>query len=293
MAGGGGPPAPAGAARFKRGPPSAGLLQSVKDKLNAYLKLPAGPDGVPKGVARVDFEGAKNDVARLQAAVDNEKLEIQRQMDNTAAIVKTLQDQLQHAEVRSPLDGTLTAQTFNDNSFVGNTALLFTVASDLKYVSGQVNEEDVGKLVHGMKGELRLYAYPNTSIIATLDAVLPTPDPNSSRYAVTLSLDNPPENLLFGMTGEMNVILGRKENALLIPARALLVDQVLIVSDGVVEQRTVKVGFRNMELCELLDGIKEGEQVIVSDQDIFRPGQRVRAVQTTEAPIKPGAAKKK
>ncbi len=284
--------AEAAAARAKLGPPSAGLLQSVKDKLNAYLKLPAGPDGVPKGVARVDFESAKNDVVRIQGAVDNEKLEIQRQMDNTAAAVKTLENQLQHAEVRSPLDGTLLTQAFNDNSFVGNTALLFTVASDHKFVSGQVNEEDVGKLKPGMKAELRLYAYPNTSIIATLAAILPTPDPNSSRYAVTLGLDQPPDDLLFGLTGEMNVILGRKEGALIIPTRALLIDQVLIVVDGVVQQRTVKIGFRSMEYCEVTDGIKEGDAVIVSDQDTFRPGQRVRAVKTNEVGTKAPAKKK-
>ena len=90
----------------------------------------------------------------------------------------------------------------------------------------------------------------------------------------------------------MNIILGRKDGALIIPARALLIDQVLIVSSGVVEQRTVKVGFKSIEQCEILDGIKEGEEVIVSDQDSFQPGQRVRAVRTNEVGTKPAAPKK-
>ena len=38
------------------------------------------------------------------------------------------------------------------------------------------------------------------------------------------------------------------------------------------------LGFRNLERAEILDGLKEGEQVVVADQDLFRPGQRVRAI---------------
>ena len=40
----------------------------------------------------------------------------------------------------------------------------------------------------------------------------------------------------------------------------------------------MKVGFRNLEHAEILDGLKDGEQVVVADQDLFKPGQRVRAV---------------
>ena len=148
----------------------------------------------------------------------------------------------------------------------------------------------MGQLRPGMKAEVRLYAYGSATLDATLAAVLPSPDPNSSRYTVTLSLDHPPDNLMYGETGEMNIILGRKENALIIPTRALQVDQVLIVDDGVVEQRTVKVGFKRLDFVEILDGLNGGEQVIVADQDTFHPGQRVRAVPVNAA--KPTPKKK-
>jgi multidrug efflux pump subunit AcrA (membrane-fusion protein) len=81
-----------------------------------------------------------------------------------------------------------------------------------------------------------------------------------------------------GMTGEMNVIAGQRENALVIPSRAVLGDRVFVVKDDVVKPRAVKVGFHNLEHTEIIDGLKEGEQVVVADQDLFKPGQRVRAV---------------
>jgi hypothetical protein len=89
-------------------------------------------------------------------------------------------------------------------------------------------------------------------------------------------MENPPDNLMAGMTGEMNIITGVHEDALLVPTRALLVDQALVVNNGIVHSRTVGVGFRTLDFTEVTSGLKEGNHVIVSDQDKFHPGETVR-----------------
>jgi multidrug efflux pump subunit AcrA (membrane-fusion protein) len=81
---------------------------------------------------------------------------------------------------------------------------------------------------------------------------------------------------MVGMTGEMNIITGTHKNALLVPTRALLVDQALVVRHGIVEHRTVGVGFRTLDFTEVTSGLAEGSHVIVSDQDKFHPGKAVR-----------------
>jgi multidrug efflux pump subunit AcrA (membrane-fusion protein) len=78
------------------------------------------------------------------------------------------------------------------------------------------------------------------------------------------------------MTGEMNIITGTHQNALLVPTRALLVDQALVVRHGIVESRTVGVGFRTLDFTEVTSGLSQGNRVIVSDQDKFRSGEAVR-----------------
>ena len=264
--------------RMRLGPNTQGLLQSATDTLNAYKRLP-NPEAIP----RVQRDAAQNEVNRLTGLVANEKLELQRGIDATAGALKAAEDQLKRTQIIAPFDGIITVPFFNDNAYVLPNQALFVIATKETYVAGQVNEEDVGQLKKDMKAEVRLYAYPLTTFNATVAAVLPAPDANSSRYTVTLTLDKPPDNLMFGETGEMNVILGRKENALVIPTRALQVDQVFIVDDGIVEQRTVKVGFKSLEYTEILDGLSGGEQVIVADQDIFRVGERVRPVPINQA----------
>ncbi len=79
-----------------------------------------------------------------------------------------------------------------------------------------------------------------------------------------------------GMTGEMNIITGTHQNALLLPTRALLIDQALIVKRGIVQSRTVKIGYRTLDFSEVLEGLSEGDRVVLSDQDKLRPGRPVR-----------------
>jgi multidrug efflux pump subunit AcrA (membrane-fusion protein) len=140
-----------------------------------------------------------------------------------------------------------------------------------------------------MKAKLQLYAYRTRTFTARVTSVQPAADPTTQRYTVVLEMEKPPDNLMVGMTGEMNIITGAHENALLVPTRALLVDQALVVNGGIVHARTVKVGFRTLDFAEALSGVEEGSRVIVSDQDKFHPGEpvRQRTVSLAPPPTKP------
>ena len=153
---------------------------------------------------------------------------------------------------------------------------------------GEVNEEDVGEVKPGMTAKVQLYAYRTRTFAARVTSVQPAADPTTQRYTVVLEMENPPDNMMVGMTGEMNIITGVHENALLVPTRALLVDQALVVNGGIVQRRTVNVGFRTLDFSETLSGVAEGDHVIVADQDKFRSGQPVRQ-RTINSPPPPKA----
>src|SRR5205807_9099338 len=110
----------------------------------------------------------------------------------------------------------------------------FTVSAGENGGRGGVNEEGVGAVKPGMKAKVQLYAYRTRPFTARVTSVQPAADPTSQRYTVVLEMGNPPDNLMVGMTGEMNIITGTHQNALLVPTRALLVDQALIVNQGIV-----------------------------------------------------------
>src|SRR6267378_619860 len=251
--------------------PSSELLKAAEDNLQRLEKV-VGSGNVPA----VEYQKAKSEVNRLRGAVETERIERDRNLSSLKETTKKLEAQMKSAEVRSQIDGILTNVQTIDGELVSDGNELFTVSSRRNYVRGEVNEEDVGEVKPGMKAKVQLYAYRTRTFTARVTSVQPAADPTTQRYTVVLEMENPPDNLMVGMTGEMNIITGVHENALLVPTRALLVDQALIVNGGIVHSRTVGVGFRTLDFTEVTSGLQEGSHVIVSDQDKFRPGEAVR-----------------
>ncbi len=263
--------------------PSSEPLKIAEGNRQRLEKL-AGLSNVPA----VEYEKAKSETNRLRDALKTERIERDRNLAALAAAVQKAETQMKNTEIRAPMDGILSSLRVIDGELVADGNELLTVSSRKNYVRGEVNEEDIGEVKAGMKAELQMYAYRTREFTATVASILPAADPETQRYTVILELEKPPANLMAGMTGEMNIITGRHENALLLPTRALLVDQVLVVAHGQVDARTVRTGFRTLDFTEALEGVKEGAHVVVADQDQLRPGQfvRQRVVKSAPAPGK-------
>src|SRR5881628_3393831 len=251
--------------------PSSELLKAAEDNLQRLEKVVSSGN-----VPAVEYQKAKSEANLLRGAVETERIERDRNLNSLEVTTKKLEAQMKSAEVRSPIDGLLTNVQTIDGELVSDGNELFTVSSRKNYIRGEVNEEDVGEVKPGMKAKVQLYAYRTRTFSARVTSVQPAADPTTQRYTVVLEMENPPDNLMAGMTGEMNIITGTHDNVLLVPTRALLVDQALVIKNHVVRRRTVKVGYRTLDFSESMSGLSEGDRVIVADQDKFHPGQPVR-----------------
>jgi RND family efflux transporter MFP subunit len=257
--------------RAKLDLPSAEPLKLAEANVQRLEKLTA-----LSNVPAADYEKAKSEANRLRDAVKAEQIERDRNLEALTGAVKKLEAQMKNSEIRSSMDGILSDIKIIDGELVTEGNQLFTVSSRRNYVRGEVNEEDVGEVKMGMKAEVQLYAYRTRQLTAKVSSIWPAADPDTQRYTIVLDLQNAPENLMAGMTGEMNIITGTHENVLLLPARALLVDQALIVKNNIIQKRTIRVGYRTLEYAEAISGVSEREHVVVSDQDKLRPGRLVR-----------------
>jgi len=251
--------------------PSEEPLKAAEDNLHRLEQVVATGN-----VPAVDYEKAKSEANRLRGALENERIERDRNLQALDEGLKKLESQMRSSEIRAPMDGLLSAESTIDGELVAESNQLFTISSRKTYVRGEVNEEDVGEVKPGMKAKVQLYAYRTQPFEARVSSIQPVADPDTQRYTVILEMEKPPDNLMAGMTGEMNIITGTHENALLVPTRALLVDQALIIKHGMVQRRTVKVGFRTLDFSEALSGISLGDHVVIADQDRLHPGEPVR-----------------
>src|SRR6266542_3888707 len=180
---------------------SSELLKAAEDNLQRLQKVVSSGN-----VPAVEYQKAKSEANRLRGAVEAERIERDRNLNSLEDATKKLEAQMKSAEVRSPIDGLLTNVQTIDGELVSDGNELFTVSSRKNYVRGEVNEEDVGEVKPGMKAKLQLYAYRTRTFTARVTSVQPAADPTTQRYTVVLEMENPPDNLMVGMTGEMNII---------------------------------------------------------------------------------------
>jgi RND family efflux transporter MFP subunit len=160
------------------------------------------------------------------------------------------------------------AEPGNVLSWVGQPKPLLVVA--------EVNEEDIPRVEIGQRALLRADAFPERSLEAVVDSITPKGDPVTKTYRVRLAL---PETtpLLIGMTVEVNVVVGVKENALLLPASAVEGNMVYVVDEaGNAYRRELEIGIRGTSEIEVLSGIEEDARIIAPFPEGLREGTRVK-----------------
>lgn len=254
------------------GPASADALKNQEIEVDKLKKLLDAND-----ISPVEYEKAQNSLASLRDEVQKETLALNTDVENAERSRDALNDQLGHDSIASPMDGVILESYSHLGEYLPPQTQICRIGSAENQVVAQVNEEDVGYLSPGMKAKIRLYSQQDRDLVGTLKKILPQAE--NQVYRVIFSLDNPPSLLLPGMTGEMNIIIGERQNTLTIPSRAIRHgNQVLQIVDGRVRDVTVHTGFHTLERTEITDGLKQGDQVILSNQDLYKPGVRVREV---------------
>ena len=94
-------------------------------------------------------------------------------------------------------------------------------------------------------------------------------------------VDAPASNaapLRAGMTMDANLVVSRREGALLVPNRALKGNLVWVVEQDRLRRREVIKGVTGTERTEIVSGVNEGEAVVLSPADRLREGQRAHVV---------------
>ncbi|WP_370167204.1 efflux RND transporter periplasmic adaptor subunit [Marisediminitalea sp.] len=188
------------------------------------------------------------------------------------------------AKIYAPIAGTVATikvrqgQTLNANQ----TAPTLLQISDLNTmtVRAEVSEADVGKLYPGMPVYFTTLGDTRTRHHSTVRQVLPTPNVVNDvvLYQVLIDIQNDSGALMDAMTTQVFFVQEQKTDTLLVPLAAIKGPPrnpfVLVATEQGNEQRQVKVGIRNRTVAEILDGLSEGEQVVVGVRGAAARGQR-------------------
>lgn len=173
----------------------------------------------------------------------------------------------------SPAEGYVIHKTAWQGSYVGRGANLFTIADlDALWVLADVYEYDAPWIVKGQRATVQLDYLRGEVFETTVDYIYPTLDEQSRTLRVRLKLENLDEvTLKPGMFATVRIYTRPVENALLVPPSAVIhsgVRDVLFVAkgNGQFEPRDVRLGVRSEDAYQVLEGVAEGDKVVVSGQ---------------------------
>jgi RND family efflux transporter MFP subunit len=218
------------------------------------------------------------------AELDRTRMEL----DAAQAALRRAQAQRDYNLLRAPADGTVLRRDGELGQFIaaGQAVYVLACCAPLR-VATEVDEEDIARVAVGQQVTLRGDALPKLLFDGVVAEITPKGDPVARSYRVRVRFADPSKldasGLRPGMTMDANLIVSRREGALLVPNAALRGDKVWLLDDGRLRQRTVRVGVPGSDRSEIADGLAERDTVVVSPAEGLREGQRARA-QAAPAP---------
>jgi len=219
------------------------------------------------------ISGTDYDTARANYDVDVARLRSSR-----AKLSKTV--------IRAPFDGFVGLRRINigDYATIGQE-LVDVVQLDPLRVDFSVPETLLPKMTPGLQIEVTADAYPTESFAGRIIAVAPKTDVQGHSLEVRASLPNTDLKLRPGLFVRVDVSLGFKPDAIVIPEQAIWpVGQektVYVVVDGTARQRIVKLGERQPGVVEVTEGLEVGEIIVTAGQMKLFDGAAVRSVNDT------------
>ena len=149
------------------------------------------------------------------------------------------------------------------------------------YVSAPIDEVDSARIKQGLPARVTLDPYPGQALPARVTRVAPyVLDVEEQNRTVEIECDfmdaGAAGSLLPGTSADVEIVLEAHDDALRVPAHALLEgDRVLVLEGDRLAAHPLKIGLRNWEYAEVLDGLSEGERVVVSlDRADVKAGAR-------------------
>jgi RND family efflux transporter MFP subunit len=217
--------------------------------------------------ARYQSAQAQLDLARAQALQSKARLdELQINLGNTI--------------VTSPVNGFIARRLVDPGASVGQNAPVVEVVdiSRVRMIANVV-EKDLKQLQAGDITRVQVDAFPGETFTGRIARVSPILDPQTRTAPIEVEIPNPAFRLKPGMYARVGITLNTLEDALVVPATALVdlggrrgVFQPL---NDVAVFRMVQVGTEQLDIVEIVGGLTEGAEVITTGSGQLRDGDRI------------------
>ncbi len=229
---------------------------------------------------------AQHEAAQLQlratGAGGSQSLLTSAGVASAKAQVERMKAQLAHTRIESPVDGVVLARYLEPGDAVvpGSKMMLLSRTGATRLVI-EPDERNLAKLSVKQKAVASAEAFPSERFEAEVQYIAPSVDPQRGTIEVQLAVPSPPVYLRPHMTVSVEVTVGKHDDTLTIPRKAVrglstAAPYVFTVEEGRIAMRAVRVGIRGDETVEILEGVPDDARVVDDEAAAIATGDRVR-----------------
>jgi len=193
------------------------------------------------------------------------------EVDRAKAALSLTREKLKKTRIYSPLAGVIKSRKVSAGDYVKNGTNLFIVIQNnpLK-LNFTVTEKDVGKLKIGQGVVLKVDPLPDREFTGKVTIIYPSLEEKTRTLQVEAIVPNSHGLLKPGLFAHVILYTSTDRETILVPITSLLYEsekiKVFLVEGDRAKESFVKTGNKYGEMMEIVEGVKEGDQVVVTGQ---------------------------
>jgi len=170
----------------------------------------------------------------------------------------------------SPINGEVIRRSVEPGQNLFDTTALF-ILSDKLIALVEVDEADIGHIQIGQKAKIKLESFPDELRLGQVIQIAREGSTvnNVTVYDVTVVIDKIPKKWAAEMTANVEFIIQEKKDILVVPVTALKERKnrkfVVLAQTEERRFRPVETGITDNNMIEIVEGLEEGEEIIISD----------------------------
>jgi len=189
-------------------------------------------------------------------------------------------NQLDYTSLQADKTGVISSIAAEVGQVVSAGQTIVTVVQDgEREVEISVPENRIEELSQATRIKVTFWALSGRELVGKVREIAPMADPATRTFKVRISLLNPPQEVKLGMTAAVNVVNSNVQQMVSIPLSAIYQDNntpsVWVVQENVLSLRPVKLGQYGDNTVQVLEGLQQGERIVVAGVHKFREGQTV------------------
>lgn len=244
-----------------------------------------GFGGGRRGQASQGGQGSRGGLGGQGGGARLTEAQAEAQVSQATTELAEAEKALDGVKIKAPADGTILSVAGTTGSRYTSGTFITLGDLDALQVQALFTESDIRFLKVGQAATVTLSTEPGKEYAGTVVHIDPTPTTSNRlvRYGVTIDLKNRPARMLLGQSATVRVTTEEAADALYVPSQAVRAQgdgtAVVTVADGGTQvRRTVKVGVRGDTYVEIIDGLSEGDQVVLPGTTTAFPDEGFPAV---------------